>query len=111
MNDSSVERRRETGNNLVERIETLEREIQAIKERNKRVEADKAWEISNTRHALIALITYILATLVLWLLSFDVPFLGALIPTLGYILSTLTIQFGKKHWISRSYPTDSDSGL
>lgn len=100
MHDSSVEIRRETANDLVKRIEALEREIHTIKERNKRVEADKAWETSNTRRALIALITYILATLVLWLISIEEPYLGAFIPTLGYILSTLTIQFGKKLWVS-----------
>ncbi len=32
-------------------IQELESEIQKIKERNKRVEADKAWEISWSRYA------------------------------------------------------------
>ena len=36
----------------------LEKEIKEIKERNKRVETDKAWETSWTRKICIALLTY-----------------------------------------------------
>jgi len=37
----------------------LKKEIAEIKERNKRVEADKAWETSNTRKLIIFVLTYI----------------------------------------------------
>ena len=42
-------------------MNSLERRIQAIEERNKRVEADKAWETSLTRRVSIAVITYFFA--------------------------------------------------
>ena len=38
---------------------SLGKEIEKIKERNKRMEADKAWETSFTRRALISVATYI----------------------------------------------------
>lgn len=77
----------------------IEKEITALKERNKRVESDKAWEGSFTRRGLIALITYGLAC---WFMhSIGVPdfYLNALIPTGGYILSTLTIPVVKNIWL------------
>ncbi len=88
---------------LLERIEILEKEVKTIQMRNRRVEGDKAWEISHTRHALVALITYILATVVLWMISIEKPYLGALIPTLGYVLSTLTLGCAKSYWIANYF--------
>ena len=40
-------------------MENLEKEIEAIKERNKRVELDKKWETSGTRKICIGILTYI----------------------------------------------------
>jgi len=74
-------------------------EIKKIKERNARVEADKAWETSWMRRLLIAAVTYVLASLLLVWIKADRPFLAALVPTLGYILSTLTLPFAKKWWL------------
>ena len=103
MTDSAPEIRPESAKKLLEKIETLEREVKTIQMRNRRVEGDKAWEISHIRHILVAVITYILATLVLWLISIEKPYLGALIPTLGFILSTLTLECAKRFWISHFF--------
>ena len=40
-------------------MKDLEKEIELIKERNKRVEKDKAWETSMLRKVSIAILTYI----------------------------------------------------
>ena len=66
------------------------------------MEADKAWELSLTRRAFIALITYLTASLFLWLVGIDSPFLGALVPTVGYMLSTLSLSWIKAWWLRRS---------
>ena len=66
-----------------ERIQRIEREIQELKERNKRVEAEKAWETSYFRIFSIALITYIVATVVLYTIGVANVLLAALVPTLG----------------------------
>jgi hypothetical protein len=78
----------------------IETEIQQIKDRNARVEGDKAWETSITRRATIAIITYIFA--VLWLYSIKEVgiWLKAVIPTVGYLLSTISIPLIKKFWLS-----------
>ncbi|MDD5770334.1 MAG: hypothetical protein PHE25_05165 [Candidatus Gracilibacteria bacterium] len=77
----------------------LEKEIELLKQRNKKVEADKAWEISNFRKVSIIIITYITMSLVMYYLDFQKPFLNALIPTLGYTLSTLSLSVLKKIYL------------
>lgn len=81
----------------------LEEEVQKIIERNKKVEADKAWETSLTRKAFVCLLTYALVSIVMIYIGVQNPFLNALIPTLGFFLSTLTLGLCKKIWIAKIY--------
>jgi len=76
-------------------------EIEILKERNKRVELDKAWETSGTRRVVIMLLTYLVACFWLSHLGNEKPFLNALVPVGGYLLSTLSLPFVKKHWIEK----------
>ncbi|MDO8507641.1 MAG: hypothetical protein Q7S53_03660 [bacterium] len=81
----------------------LESEINDIKERNKRVEADKAWETSLFRKVLIMAFTYIITAMVFYLLGVDNYLASALIPTIGYFLSVQSLPFIKKWWIDKHY--------
>ena len=81
----------------------MKEDIESIKERNKRVEADKAWEVSVTRRIIIALMTYIIIVIFLWSISAPRPWLNAIVPTVGFILSTLTLPFFKRFWINNIY--------
>ncbi|NQV88151.1 MAG: hypothetical protein HQ402_01160 [Parcubacteria group bacterium] len=84
-----------------EKIKELEKEVGYIKERNKRVEADKAWEVSMVRMLSLTVITYIIASLVLYFIGVNNFLLSALVPALGYFLSTQSLPFIKKRWISK----------
>ncbi len=84
-------------------MENLETKIDDIIARNERVEADKAWETSKTRKILILIITYIIAYAVMYGIGVSAPHLNALIPTMGFYLSTLSIGFGKNLWIKHFY--------
>ena len=77
----------------------MRKEIELIKERNKRVELDKAWETSKTRRMLIALMTYFVIVIFLFTIDASQPWLVALVPTIGYVLSTLTLPIFKKFWV------------
>lgn len=77
----------------------IEKELLAIKERNRRVEQDKAWEVSWTRRLFVAVTTYIVAGIWLVTIGDTYPWLKALVPAIGYILSTLSIPFLKKLWL------------
>jgi hypothetical protein len=85
-------------------LEQLQKEVESIKERNSRVEADKAWETSLFRKLLILVTTYILVSLTMFVI--DVPhfYLNAFIPTLGFFVSTLTFPVVKKWWVRRTTP-------
>ncbi|MEK7664523.1 MAG: hypothetical protein AAB361_00090 [Patescibacteria group bacterium] len=84
-------------------IEEIEKEIKLIKERNKRVEADKAWETSRFRVFFITIITYIITTIVFYFIGVKNYLLNALIPTLGFYLSTRSLPFIKKWWVNNLY--------
>ena len=77
-----------------------EQEIEEIIARNKRVENDKAWETSLTRRGFIAGITYSIAVIFMNHIGVENVFLSALVPTGGYILSTLSLQFLKQKWLA-----------
>jgi sterol desaturase/sphingolipid hydroxylase (fatty acid hydroxylase superfamily) len=81
----------------------IEKEIAKIKKRNKKVEADKVWETSLTRRLLIALMTYLFIVMFLWIIDISYPWLNAIVPTLGFLLSTLSLPFVKKIWLRRFY--------
>lgn len=86
-----------------ERLTKIENELARLKERNARVEAGKAWEVSPFRRTTIAVITYVLASLVLHFIGVQNFYLSALIPTLGYVLSTLSLPIIKKWWIGKHF--------
>ena len=77
----------------------LEQEIKKIQARNKKVELDKAWETSRTRKLSIATLTYFTMVSVMYSLDMDNPFIGAIIPTLGFTLSTFSLDFIKRFWM------------
>ncbi len=81
----------------------IEKEIQNIKDRNAKVEMDKAWETSGTRTFILTLTTYILACLFLIVIKNNNPFVNALVPTLGYFLSFQSLPFIKKLWIKNHH--------
>lgn len=78
-------------------------EIDDIRTRNKRVEADKAWETSFTRRFIIALGTYIIVCAYLTFLSVDGAWLHAFVPPGAYIVSTLSLPIFKKLWLEKVF--------
>jgi polyferredoxin len=82
-------------------IQQLKKEIEIIKERNKRVEADKAWETSWSRKLAIAVLTYIVIVLFFYFAHLPKPFVNSIVPSLAFLLSTLTLGFLKKLWLNR----------
>jgi len=82
---------------------SIEEELKKIKQRNTRVEADKAWETSNFRKGIIAIFTYMFAAAFLVLIKKPNPYLNALIPVIGFWFSTLVLPPLKKIWIERYY--------
>lgn len=79
-------------------INDLEKEILAIRNRNKKVEIDKAWETSWTRKFLLMIFTYLAISFYLRAINIDKPWLNAIVPSIGFLLSTLTLPYFKDIW-------------
>lgn len=77
----------------------LEKEIIQIKERNKKVELDKAWETSWTRKICIMILTYIVVIIYSYVIrNIDNIFLSSLVPVIGFTLSTLSLKYIRTIW-------------
>lgn len=80
-------------------MENLEARIESIEARNNKVQADKAWETSWARRGLLASFTYLSIGLYLNAINIDRPWINAIVPALGFMISTLTMPFFKKMWL------------
>ena len=77
----------------------LEKEIEQIKQRNKKVELDKAWETSWTRRICIMILTYIVVIIYSHLIqNTNNIALSSLVPVIGFTLSTLSLKLIRKIW-------------
>lgn len=82
----------------MDKYQLLEKRVQSIENRNKRVELDKDWETSYTRRFFVVVFTYLSIALYLKYIVKIEPWLNAIVPTLGFLFSTLTLPFFKKIW-------------
>ncbi len=80
-------------------VEELEKRIEIIEERNKKVEADKSWETSWARRILLILFTYLSMWLYLMAIGVSNAGMNAVVPSVGFLLSTLTLPWFKKMWL------------
>ncbi len=71
----------------------FEERISAIEQRNKKVELDKAWETSWTRRVVIVVLTYFTVVLFFYFAQLSKPFINSIVPTIGFVLSTLSLLF------------------
>jgi len=70
-------------------LESVDKEIKKIKQRNKKVEGDKAWETSLSRKLLITLFTYVVIVIFFYFAGLPKPFVNSIVPTVGFVLSHL----------------------
>jgi hypothetical protein len=82
--------------------QTLEERVAKLEARNRRVEADKAWETSLTRRVSIMILIYLTVVFYLHFVIHINPWVNGLVPVIGYSVSTLTISRLKKHYTDRS---------
>lgn len=77
----------------------IEKEINDIKDRNKMVELNKAWETSWTRRICIMILTYVVVIIYSFSISkINNIFLSSLVPVIGFVLSTLSLNMIRKIW-------------
>lgn len=79
-------------------MSSLEERVSSIEHRNKNVETDKAWETSWTRKFLLASFTYLAIGFYLQAIEITDPWRNAIVPSIGFLLSTLTLPWFKTIW-------------
>jgi len=84
-------------------VKDLEKRIEKIEARNRKVETDKAWERSWMRKIVLVLFTYFAIGLYLNAIQVDRPWINAIVPSLGFLFSTLTLPFIKMWWTKNIY--------
>jgi hypothetical protein len=77
---------------------SIEKRIEVIEERNERVTLDKQWETSWTRKISIAVLTYFVVLAYLFVIGNDRPWINAIVPPTGFLLSTLAVGWIRKVW-------------
>ena len=83
----------------MDKLKNIEEKLRKIEERNKKVELDKAWEISYFRRLFLTLFTYLSIGFYLKAVKIPQPWLNAIVPSVAFMLSTLTLPFFKKIWL------------
>jgi hypothetical protein len=83
--------------------EELQAQVEQIKKRNQKVEADKAWETSWIRRFVILILTYIVIVIFFFFAQLPKPFINAIVPAVAFMISTLTVPLFKKWWLSKFY--------
>jgi hypothetical protein len=77
----------------------LQQRIEDLEARNARVENNKAWETSWTRRISIMVLTYLVVVAYLaYVVRID-PWINAIVPVIGFLLSTLTVSLVKSIWL------------
>jgi len=88
-------------------LEVIKQQIKNLEKRNEHVELNKARETSTFRTVIITVVTYVVLALFFYVAELPNPFIGAVVPTIGFVLTTLSFPFFKdyriKHKADRHY--------
>ncbi len=77
---------------------STEERLTDIETRNHRVENEKSWEVSWTRRLSIAGLTYVVVAVYLTITHNPTPYANALVPAVGFLLSTLVLPGIRTIW-------------
>ena len=80
-------------------MKEIRKRLDAIEQRNKKVELDKAWETSWARRIIISILTYLTIVIFFFVAQLPKPFINSIVPAAAFVLSTLSLPFFKKLWI------------
>ena len=91
---------------MEDRLARIEQELEAIQQRNSKVEADKAWEGSRERVGTICVLTYFVVASMMCAMNVDRFWLNALVPVAGFFLSAQSMPVIKRWWIKNRFKTN-----
>lgn len=84
----------------------LQERVAKIEERNKKVEAEEKWNISWTRRIIVMIFTYLSIAIYFYFVIKENPWINAIVPTVAFLLSTLTLPWVRRFWRHYIYKKD-----
>ena len=89
---------------IEERLQLMQGEINLLKQRNYEKDRGKEFESSYTRIFFLMAVTYVtLALYMYYVLKTSRPYLDAIVPTVGFNISTWGLPYVKEWWIQINY--------
>jgi sterol desaturase/sphingolipid hydroxylase (fatty acid hydroxylase superfamily) len=85
---------------IMDELKEIKGRLRKIELRNKKVESDKAWEISIARRLLLIGFTYLTIGFYLQAIKIPRPWLNSIVPAIAFMLSTLTLPFFRDVWLN-----------
>jgi len=95
----------DASSNISERLKLVEKEIEALKQRNFEKDRGKEFESSYTRVIFIMVVTYWTLFGYMAIIKTNQPFLDAIVPTVGFNISTWSLPHVKVCWIKLQHWT------
>lgn len=83
---------------LAAAVAELQQAVAELKQRNERKDFEKRWEVGPARTLLIIALTYGCLFCYMWLVNMEAALLSAVVPTVGYALSTLAFPGARDRW-------------
>ncbi len=80
-------------------MDDINARLKAIEGRNKTVELDKKWETSWSRKFILIILTYLVIAIYFNFANIEKPLINAVVPSLAFVISTLSMPYFKKIWI------------
>merc|ERR1711924_135801 len=80
-------------------IGDLRQDVTKLRHRNRMKDIDKEWDSSILKTIIIMACTYMLLGLYMAAIEVPQPWLSAIVPTVGYMLSTLALPSVKPIWL------------
>lgn len=98
-------------NDMIERLNNLQHEVNKLKKRNFEKDRGKEFESSYTRVLFLMAVTYwTLFGYMALIIQSPNPFLDAIVPTVGFNISTWSLPYVKEWWIqARHYYVHGES--
>jgi hypothetical protein len=109
MNEDSTDNNTSTSS-ILQRLAHIEKEIDALQQRNFEKDRGKDFETSYTRVFFLMFVTYWTLFAYMYIIGTNQPFLDAIVPTLGFNISTWSLPLVKEWWIqARHYYRHGES--
>ncbi len=82
---------------------SLKKELDTLHDDIRTLKIQQDWNTSVLKHGLVIFMNYLIMLILMYILNIESPFISALLPTLGYAITSISLNSIKKYWIIYTY--------